>query len=335
MHDFARRLWSQDSAPLLTVARALATPAALGYRLGVTIRNTLYDNNLLRVTSTRIPVISVGSLMVGGAGKTPVAGWLAGWLLQRGRQVALLHGGYARDEPELHQRWHPGLRVYAQKDRVASAEQAVRDGADVLILDDGFQHRRLRRDVDIVLVPAEMWTPRPRLLPRGPYREPATSLGRGHVLLVTRKTASAADAEAVSLRVRPHTGRTPVIAVASIRPSGWRSCGERVNPPSEAVLVAGIAQPELFAANVRDGGVKVFDTLWFPDHHEYDARDAERIYRAAGRLPIITTAKDALKLETLIACERLWVLEQEVRIEAGEAELMGLLEGRLGENDRG
>jgi tetraacyldisaccharide-1-P 4'-kinase len=137
------------------------------------------------------------------------------------------------------------------------------------------------------------------------------------------------------MRVRPRMGTTPVIAVASILPSGWRSCGERVKPPAEAVLVAGIAQPELFAANVREGGVQVFDRLWFPDHHEYDARDAERIYRAAGRLPIITTAKDALKLETLIARERLWVLEQEVRIEAGEAELIGLLEERLGENDRG
>jgi tetraacyldisaccharide 4'-kinase len=332
-HEFARRLWSPETGLLLSAARLLTAPAAVAYRIGIGARNALYDNKIMRITSCKIPVVSVGSVMVGGAGKTPIAGWLAGWLLQKGRRVALLHGGYARDEPELHRRWHPQLRVYAQKDRIRSAAQAVADGAEILILDDGFQHRRLHRDVDLVLVPAEPWAQSHRLLPRGPYREPESALRRAHVLLVTRKTASPEEADKVAQHVRARVGGNLVIGVASIRPGGWTWRGQRTDPPGEAVLVAAIAQPELFAANVRESGVQVFDRLWFPDHHEYDARDAERIYRAAGRLPIITTAKDALKLEPLIR-DRLWVLEQEVRMETGAADLMRCLEERLGENDR-
>jgi tetraacyldisaccharide 4'-kinase len=321
MHDFARRLWSGAPGFGLSVARALAAPAAGAYQLALGVRNTLYDNKLLPIKAVGVPVISVGSLVVGGAGKTPVAGWLAGELLRRGRRPGLLHGGYAKDEPELHRRWHPEVRVYARKDRILSARQAIAEGADVLLLDDGFQHRRLYRNLDIVLIGAESWSQPRRLLPRGPYREPVSALRRAQIVLITRKTATREAAQETAARVRELCKDAALVAVASIRPSVWSVREKESAAPAEAVVVAGIAQPELFAANVEEQGVRVFDRIWFPDHHEYDARDAERIFRAAGQLPIVTTAKDAVKLDRLIAADRLRVLGQSVQIEEGENEL--------------
>jgi tetraacyldisaccharide 4'-kinase len=321
MHDFARRLWSGSPGFGLSVARVLATPAAGAYQVAMGVRNWLYDNRLRPIISVSVPVISVGSLVVGGAGKTPVAGWLAGELLRRGRRPAMLHGGYAKDEPELHRRWHPDVRVYARKDRVVSAQQAIAEGADVLLLDDGFQHRRLHRNLEIVLIAAESWSQPKRRLPRGPYREPVSALRRAQIVLITRKTATREAALDIAARVREVCKDSALAAIASIRPSVWSARERESVAPAEAVVVAGIAQPELFAANVEEQGVRVFDRIWFPDHHEYDARDAERIFRAAGQLPIVTTAKDAVKLERLIAADRLRVLEQSVQIEEGESEL--------------
>ena len=111
------------------------------YGVGVRVRNRAFDLGVRRSRRAPIPVISVGNIVAGGAGKTPFTRWLVQQLIQRGRRAAILHGGYGSDEPELHRQWLPSAIVLEQKDRVAAAAAAARYGADVVVLDDAFQHR--------------------------------------------------------------------------------------------------------------------------------------------------------------------------------------------------
>ncbi len=304
----------------------LLTPAEAAFRTAVAMRSFLYDKDMGRVTSSGVPTISVGNLTVGGTGKTPFAGWLIDELLRRNERPALLHGGYATDEPALHRAWHPSVPVLAQRDRVRAARQAAAGGATVLVLDDGFQHRRLKRDLDVVLVAAETWQESPRLLPRGPWREPPRALARADIVAVTRRTASLAQAASVAARVEPWSGGRPT-AVVLLEARRWRHAGEETGPPpGTAFAVAAIAQPGAFAANAEAAGARIAGLRWYPDHHAYDVDDAGRLLQQAGGRPIMTTAKDAVKLAELIPPERLWVLEQEVRVEAGSEALQAALD---------
>ena len=190
-HENAARLWSAASAHPGVLA---LQPLSLLYSATVRARRAAYDRGLAHSVRVGVPVISVGNLTVGGSGKTPVAGWVIDQLRRMGHTPALLHSGYADDEPQLHRMWRPNLQVIAGKDRVASARSAIAAGATVLVLDDGFQHLRLARDLDIVLIPADSWSQPKRMLPAGPWREPLSTLRRGGVIVITRKAADRAQA---------------------------------------------------------------------------------------------------------------------------------------------
>lgn len=322
------RWWRGEFGARGRVLATLLAPAELLFRLAVWLRNGVYDAGFFASTEVAIPVVSVGNLAIGGTGKTPVAAWLIDELVRRGHRPALLHGGYADDEPTLHRLWHPDVPVFAERDRVVSARRARACGATVVVLDDGFQYRRLHKDVEILLVAAETWTRRPRLLPRGPWREaPAAALRRADVILVTRKTGTPADAQRVVLEVELLAGETPVASV-HIRPTGFQHL-DAVHgpPPGTALAVAGVAQPELFAENARAVGADIREVLVFPDHHEYTERDADRILQAAAGRPVVTTAKDHVKLSTLLGPELLWVLEQHVEVETGSDAIARALDG--------
>lgn len=314
-------------------------PAELLFRIAVRIRGSGYDRGWLRSEQVGAPVISVGNLAVGGSGKTPVSRWLVAELLRRGERPALLHGGYAADEPELHRRWHPTIPVMVGRDRVVMAGAALAAGATALVLDDGFQHRRLARDLDLVLVAAEGWTSRPRLLPRGPWRESPAALARADAVIVTRKTASAEEAEAVGRELR-RVAPGAIYAQVWLAPAGWShasggrtTSGEsgQLGPEGDVLAVTAIARPELFVENARAAGARVTSTLFFPDHHDFGDDDLARIRELSAGRPIVTTAKDMVKLEGLDPTLDLWVLDQEVVVERGEDELSGLLDRLLGE----
>jgi tetraacyldisaccharide-1-P 4'-kinase len=169
-----------------------------------------------------------------------------------------------------------------------------------------------------VLVSVERWSDRVRLLPRGPWRESPAALRRADVVVCVRKTAveSASARLAESLRVL--SGR--LVMRAFLRASAWQRSGRPAGPPEgDVLMVAGLADPELFAAGVRATGIDVGTELTFGDHHEYDANDAARIIRASAGRPVVTSAKDWIKLSRLIDPDRLWVLTQEMIIEEGEA----------------
>jgi tetraacyldisaccharide 4'-kinase len=329
LHGTARRLWSGDAGAGGRALDALMLPAAAAYRATVAARNRAYDVGVLRTHRVEVPVISVGNIAVGGTGKTPFAHWLATELRGRGRAPAILHGGYAADEPALHRRWAPDIPVVVERDRVAGARQAIARGADVVVLDDAFQHRRLHRDLDIVLLAAERWQGgAARLLPRGPWREPMSSLGRAHLLVVTRKTAPADRARRAAAEAASVTGK-PVVVV-HLRAGRWQRAGVAAGAPAHpALVVAGLAEPALFVESARAAGVGVAGVLAFPDHHEYRPRDIDSILAAAAGAPIVTTEKDWTKLDGRLDPAQVWLLVQQVVVEDGAAVLDALIRRAL------
>ena len=282
------------------------------YGGAIKLRNAAYDRGMFPVERVPVPVISVGNIVAGGAGKTPVVRWLVEQLLARERRPAILHGGYGMDEPQLHQQWHPGVTVIAERDRVAAARRAIDGGADVIVMDDGFQHRRLARDLDIVLVTADSdnWN----LLPRGPGRESIHALERAEFVLITRKAATTDQALVLETLVHQHaplarTGRAHLRLHAEL-------------PARPVLVVASIARPDLLVNQLQSLGAEIAATLAYPDHYEYTGRDAAYIVQRAGEHLIVTTAKDAVKLQPLMREQPLHVVEQEIVFESGEAELL-------------
>lgn len=321
LHRFVRRWWQGELGMAGQALRVLLLPAEGAFRAIVALRNAGYRSGIVHATRATVPVLSVGNLRVGGSGKTPFSAWLVRTLVSRGARPALLHGGYAADEPALHRHWHADVHVIARRDRVAAAADAVAGGANVLVLDDGFQHRRLARDLDIVLIAAEDWTARPRLLPNGPWRETPASLERADLLVVTRRSAGAERAAAVAHEVAVVARGKPVV-IAAILPLRWTRDGREVEPPAgSALAVTAIAMPELFAASVHDAGGRIDRILAFPDHHLFVPADIERVRSESRGRTIVTTAKDAMKLSALAAEADVRVLEQVVHIEAGASAL--------------
>jgi tetraacyldisaccharide 4'-kinase len=151
-------LWYGESVPA-RLARGALAPASLLYRGVIACRNRLYDTGRITSHPAPIPVISVGNLTVGGTGKTPFSAFLVKRLVPRGMTPAIVMRGYGDDEWLVHGRLNPGVLLYASPDRVAGIERAALAGADVVVLDDAFQHRRARRDLDIVLVSGDRWRP--------------------------------------------------------------------------------------------------------------------------------------------------------------------------------
>lgn len=333
-----RRWWIGELGGLGRVLLVLAWPAAFLFRLAVAVRNAAYDRGLRHSVRAPIPVVSVGNLLVGGTGKTPVAGWFVGLLQVRGRRPALVTRGYGAEEVELHRRWNPEAPVVVAERRVNGVRQAAARGADVAVLDDGFQHRALARDLDVVLVPAEEPL-RSRLLPVGPGREPATALRRADIVVVTRRGVPEETARDRAEEARLLAPRASVVRVR-MEPSGWEGLdGETADPPEfgAAVLgVCGIARPGPFRLLLEERVGPRVEVLAFPDHHGYAAVDARRIAERARGRTVVTTEKDAVKLLPYRGELRdVRVLTLRVVAEEGAAELERALERTAAGGARG
>ncbi|HEY8549214.1 MAG TPA: tetraacyldisaccharide 4'-kinase [Vicinamibacterales bacterium] len=273
-----------------------------------------------RARQLRQPVISVGNLRVGGSGKTPVVARLAAMLIDEGERPAILSRGYARrepvdgvtvvsdgthvladldragDEPLMLARALPGAGVFVSADRFwAGAVAERRFGATVHLLDDGFQHVRLRRDVDLVVTGAE--DEHERTLPAGPLREPFSALRRADALLVTGMSPSAARELAERAGV-PHVftvTRAPAVP-RHLEPWGVPL---RLSREAPVVAVAGIARPERFFSDLERDGWQVAARLAFRDHQPFGVRERQRIadaVRNTGAAAVLTTEKDAVRL---------------------------------------
>ena len=334
------RTWRGEGGAAGSLLSGALAPAELLFRAGIRLRAAAYDAHLMPAARMQVPVVSIGNIAVGGAGKTPVTAWLARRLAALGHHPAVLHGGYAQDEPELHRTWNPDIPVYVGRDRVVTARTAVSAGASVLLLDDAFQHRRLDRTLDLVLLAAESWTSRPHLLPRGPWREPPSALDRATAIVVIHRTEARAAVDSALAGIRAVAPGRPTIVLA-LRADVWRrgtdafaaepertsrdtSSGDTA-PAGEVVAVAAIAQPALFVENTRNAGANVTEVITFADHHEYDDGDVADIERRAAGRGIVTTAKDWIKLRTLLEPGRVPVLVQRVEVEQGGEVLEALL----------
>jgi tetraacyldisaccharide 4'-kinase len=310
-----------------------------GFRGITAARNAGYDRGWLRAERVDVPVISVGNVSVGGAGKTPFAAWLARRLAEWGRTPAIALRGYGEDEIVLHRELNPRIPVFRGKRRVEAARQAVAAGCDTVVLDDAFQHRALARDLDLVLIPVEGWEPRPRVLPRGPWREGLQALARADGIVLTRKSASAARAKQVAAELARLHPSKPIIRCALL-PSRLVPLHGGAAMPVEALAgervlaVAALATPEAFIQNLRGAGAQV-EAAAYPDHHPFSADDARSLAaRAAGRR-MVMTHKDAVKLRDLLPADvDALVLEQSVTIENGADALDTALRRALTEPGR-
>ena len=321
VEEMVQEIWNEARPEGRTaVPRAILRTLSLPCGAAVALRNHLYDRELLRPTKLPCLVVSIGNLTVGGTGKTPTVILLAALLKEHGYRPAVLSRGYgshskasvnvvsdgnrvllgwreAGDEPVMIAGALPGIPVLTGPKRSLTGKAAVeRFGADILILDDAFQHRSLFRDIDIVLIDAARPFGNGLLLPRGPLREPPQALRRASILL---RTGDADHEE--PLREVPslpsfrgtHRPRELVEAATG-----------RVSPPTvlqgqKVFAFAGIGSPEAFRRGLTALGAKVVSFQAFPDHHPYDRSDIETLRRLAaesGAARIVTTEKDGVRL---------------------------------------
>ena len=305
-------------------------PLAVLYGAAVEARLTAYRRGLLPVRRASRPVLSVGNVAAGGTGKTPFVRWLAGELLARGERPAILTRGYRRksrgtvvvsngsgavasvsesgDEAAVLARALPTVPVVADARRVRGARAAEALAPDIALhlLDDGFSHVGLARDLDVVLLDAAAPEAGGALLPEGRLREPLASLARADLIVVTRsEQADVARARALAARYAPgvpvYHATTRVLGVSD--PSG-RSVDPADLPGPTLVAIAGLARPESFFATLSALGITPAASLPFRDHDAFSATALGRIERAAeesGATAVIATEKDGVKLEGRLA----------------------------------
>lgn len=291
------------------ILRACFDVAATGYSAAVQLRNDLFDRGVRKIHRLPVPVISVGNITTGGTGKTPTVIMLVQLLQSMGHRPAVLTRGYAAkngakaDEVMVIEHECPNVPVVVNPDRVAGGQTAIRDhNADVLVMDDGFQHRRLHRDLNIVLADATEPLGIPGVVPRGTWREPPQNLVRADVIMLTRceqVTQELADLAAglFTQWVSPHDifmQHTQVLGV-------YDAAGNRVNLTDKRVMLfAGIGNPQGFAHTVSTLGAAVSGACWFDDHHNYDvAKDFRKLAQVSQHRQIdgwVTTLKDWVKL---------------------------------------
>ncbi|MBN1507475.1 MAG: tetraacyldisaccharide 4'-kinase [Sedimentisphaerales bacterium] len=302
------------SGPRAIFLRLLLVLLSWPYSLVVHMRNSLYSRGLFRARRVSATVISVGNLTVGGTGKTPLVVWLCRVLRRQQRRCAVLTRGYKTrkgelsDEPAVLAANCPDVNVIVDPNRVAGARQAITArGADVLILDDGFQHRRLARDLDIVTIDATLPFGYGRLLPRGLLREPLIGLQRANAVVITRcdqvSEETLAQIEGQVRQIQPDV----VIATAIHAPVDAVGAGTEIGLEElrgkRVYAFCGLGNPEAFFDTIRRVGCMLVASRRFDDHHAYTNDSLREIHRRARECNaeyIVTTQKDWTKIVRLI-----------------------------------
>ena len=309
---YLRLIRGQTSGLTAVGARTLLRCAAAGYGAAIALRNGAFESGWLRVHRLGVPVVSVGNLTVGGTGKTPMVEWLARWFRARGTRVVIVSRGYRReqglnDEGRVLEENLPDVPHLQDRDRVRAGRIALEElEAELLLLDDGFQHRRLARDLDVVLLDALEPFGLGQLLPRGLLREPLRSMRRADLVVLSRadlirpaeRAAIRAEAERRAGPLRwveaRHAPLDLVDGEGSRSPHG-NLAGQRI------AAFCGIGNPEGFRQTLLTMGPELCDFRVYPDHHNYSAADVAALQRWAGDLKanlVLTTQKDLVKLRT-------------------------------------
>jgi len=301
---------SSESRLAVQALRGVLRGASWGYWAAVQARKAFYRCGVFKTHRLPVPVISVGNLTCGGTGKTPLVQWIARFLTESGKRVAILSRGYkgtgqVSDESQAIQDVLKGVPHLLDADRVKTGRKAIEEDAQCIILDDAFQHLRLWRDLDIVTIDALNPFGFGYLLPRGLLREPLGALGRADVVVLTR-TDQCARETVVSLRERVLRIKPSLLVAEAahkpVRVVRWSNdeqlgveslCGKKV------LAFCGIGNPRAFALTLEGIGAKVVQKMEFADHHPYAGEDLADLKVQAARLGVeaaVTTRKDAVKI---------------------------------------
>jgi tetraacyldisaccharide 4'-kinase len=308
--------------PLAALARLGLRVASWPYGLGVWWRNRRFDRGK-SVHRAAVPVVSVGNLTLGGTGKTPCVEYVARFYRELGIQVAILSRGYGsdagrNDEAMVLEENLPDVPHLQGPDRVSLANTAVEElESELLVLDDGFQHRRLHRDLDIVLIDATCPPHRDYLFPRGTLREPAGGLRRAGVIVLTR--CDQVEHAALDEICRWLESRFPGMPVATTEHCPIQLIGSEEPQPARTLRnrpvagFCGIGNPVAFRRTLEQLGATVVEFRSFPDHHPYTRADVDDLRAWASRLPadavVATTQKDWVKLRLAdLAGRPLWAV---------------------------
>jgi tetraacyldisaccharide 4'-kinase len=357
------------AAVLLAILRVFS----LIYGLGVSIKLGLYQWGLIKRHQLDCKVISLGNITVGGTGKTPTAQRLAALIRDMGYRVVILNRGYragwkgqigvvsdgqkiymsvteAGDEAYLLAKNLPGVPVLIGRDRSITGEYAVKElQAQVVILDDGYQHWKLLRDLDIVLIDSLNMFGNNFLLPRGTLREPLSHLNRAHACLLTKVDQSTADSRDVIREAITRYNEQALIVESIHNPrrfieiadwyKGVRSQSIELDNLKDRQVTAfsAIGNPTSFEQTITDIGPKLVDGIRFPDHHDYTMAEMQEVMQKAvdkGACALITTEKDAVKIPAeFIHSERplpVYVLGIEVCFLDGQEDFMKLIKRTMG-----
>jgi tetraacyldisaccharide 4'-kinase len=335
----------------------LLLPISALYGVITRVRVALYRRGILRTESVEVPVISVGNITAGGTGKTPVVEWIARGLAAEGLSVCVLTRGYGRDNPKARVLASDGWTVRGNEretgdeamllaeslvgkaavvcdaNRVEAAKWAIRElGSEVLLLDDGFQHLRIARDLNIALVDATVPWGEGRMLPSGRLREPVGGLARADAVILTRSD-QVEQLDKLRNLVSELSGDAPVFAARTTISRILELNGSEVGSTVEVIrgcpslAFCGIGNPQTFFNQLRNEHWNVGNTQIFRDHHVYEQKDVDRLTELAkrnGLQTLITTAKDAIKLRNLKFTIECLVIEVKYEFD-NEGALMDLI----------
>lgn len=316
-----RRAWTGRPGPGLRAAGCVFAVAA-------DARRFLYEAGVLETRRAPIPLVSVGGLTVGGSGKTPVAAELARWLHEQGRRPAVLTRGHS-DELGVHRRLLPGVTVLGHPRPLRAVAEAAARGAGCAVLDDGFAHRGLARELDLLLIDADaLARTNRRRLPAGPFRHGPDATSLAHALVVTRRAPEGATARRTADRLVRRPGGRPV-GLCSLRPGPARPANlaaRRAGVPDPRVAVTGIMKPRLFERDARRRWPGLERVHSFRDHRGPRGRRLDEIVGAAGERGILCTLKDAVRLAPLVGeATPIWYVVDVIEWERGASEIRELL----------
>ena len=284
--------------------RILLWPLSLIYGLGSRCRVLLYKRGVFKAKRLRTPVISVGNLTVGGTGKTPMVLYLAEKLVAEGKRVGILSRGYrgvggTSDEIEMLKGRLAGLVIFGVgSDRFEEGSKIERENpVDVFLLDDGFQHLQLARDVDIVLWDGTKKFQRQWLIPSGSLREPVSAISRADMLVVTRRDGNAGE-QSIDSPGTAFAAQTKLLGFRKIaKGSGHGPVESSIEGP--AFAFCGVGNPQAFFNDLRRWEIEPAGTMSFRDHHRYTREDVARLTDSghwAGAACFVTTEKDEQNL---------------------------------------
>jgi len=331
---YLRIISHEDYSLLATAVRTILLPAEFAYAAAMRLRNLAYDLNCLKTVRLDIPVVSVGNLTLGGTGKTPLVAWLARFFRQHNVRVTIISRGYGaasasrNDEAKALESLLPDVPHLQNPDRLAAAQVATQELAtQLIILDDAFQHRRLARDLDIVLVDALAPFGYGHVFPRGLLREPLSGIRRAQVVVLSRADlVDQRTRDQIRERIRP---LVPLADWAEVRHAPTllvSAVGNHLNLEGlQGIKVAafcGIGNPEGFRRTLKQLQYNLVDFRVFPDHHAYTRQDVHTLTEWLAQIKAqaaICTEKDLVK----IGLDRLgniplWALRVEIKFLSGQ-----------------